>query len=349
MYNRIIKTEAQPSCCIIGLGHSEITDSELFRVVTQEEFIRELPADTQAVICKNGAAIEDVARTWNEMISEKRTFYGGDLASLAMFAVNRCFQDVRNRGIEFDPADIDAVIGATNTGPGYPSLADCVKNGIGIRSDAMCYDVTEACTAGSVALFQAQSLIRSGACKKVLVACAEKATTLTHTVNWQGSNLFGDASFAVLVSETDDPAFESFEFFDFNSFPYNGNLSLIRKTETGFVQEGKKVHLFVVKDVVESVVTAIKKAEVILSEIKHLVFHQPSNKTVSSLKDYLIPKWPDFSGIFHKSEGIGNASSASFGHLLSKRYHEGIIKANELIVTCTFGAGLSVGIIGMKL
>lgn len=349
MYNKINNIKGQNYCRIIGLGHSETVDSDLFRVVTQEEFIRSLPDEIQSGICKNGASIQDVARTWGEMISEKRTFFDGELSSLAMFAVNRCFADVRNRGFDFDPVNIDAVIGATNTGPGYPSLADCVKNGIGIRSDAMCYDVTEACTAGSVALFQAQSLIRSGACKNVLVTCAEKATTLTQTVNWQGSNLFGDASFSVLVTATDDPMLESFDFFDFNSYPYNGNLSLIRKTETGFVQEGKKVHIFVVKDVVESIVQAIKKTEVMLCEIKHLVFHQPSNKTVYSLKDYLIPKWPDFKGIFHKSEDIGNASSASFGHLLSKRYHEGVIKADELIVTCTFGAGLSVGIIGLHL
>jgi 3-oxoacyl-[acyl-carrier-protein] synthase III len=349
MYNKIIKSDSQHFCHIIGLGHSEPTDSEFFRIVTQEEFIRSLPQDVQEVICKNGATIEEVAKTWGEMISEKRTFFDGDISSLAMFAVNRCFEDLKNRGIDFDPSSIDAVIGATNTGPGYPSLADFVKNGIGVKSEAMCFDVAEACTAGSVAIFQAQSLIRSGACKNVLVTCAEKATTLTNLENWQGSNLFGDASFAVLLTATNDPNLETFDFFEFNSFPYQGNLGLIRKTETGFVQEGKKVHIFVVKDIVESLVNSIKKAGINPVDIDHLVVHQPSNKTVSSLKDYILPKLPEFKGIFHKSEDIGNASSASFGNMLSKHYHEGMIKSGELIVTCTFGAGLSVGIIGLRL
>jgi 3-oxoacyl-[acyl-carrier-protein] synthase-3 len=211
----------------------------------------------------------------------------------------------------------------------------------------MCSDTTEACTSGSVALFQARNLIETGTCKCVLVVCSEKATTLAPLIDYKRSNLFGDASFAVLLRATNDPQKESFDFFEFNSFPYDGNLELIKKTETGFFQDGPQVHKFVLEKVVPLVKEVIVKAELDLSKIKHLVFHQPSPKTINSLERELFASLPDLQAVFHKSQDIGNASSASFGHLLSTLYHQDIIKPGEKVWTYTFGAGLSIGIIGL--
>lgn len=343
------KSDQFPYCKILGIGHSEPSDSDQFEIISQIDFIKSLPIEKQNEITKNGElSIEEVATNWGEMISEKRTFFKGDIGKLGLFAVNRLWENLEKQGIDRKSIQIDAIIGATNTGPNYPSLADTVKNEIGIRDWSMCYDVTEACTSGSVAIMNGYSLIKSKLCKNVLVVCAEKATTLTSYENWQGSNLFGDASFAVLLTASDNVEDDSLKFFSLESFPFNGNLQLIRKIETGFVQEGKKVHVFVVRKVVEELINAIKIANIDISEIKHLVFHQPSRKTITSMESYLTAEMPDFKGSFHYSKDVGNASSASFGHLLSKKYLEGEIKKDELVITCTFGAGLSIAIIGLK-
>jgi 3-oxoacyl-[acyl-carrier-protein] synthase-3 len=344
-----VDSSARVGCQIVGLGHSRLEDSDKFRVVSQKEFIQALPKHIQEEVCKDGKSIDDVAATWSELISPDRTFFDGHIADLGELAMKRCFNDAWDQGYTFDPFDIDAIIGATNTGPEYPSLADYIKEKIGLKSRAMCFDVTEACTSGSVAILQANALITSGICKRVLVVCAEKATTLAPFEDWQGSNLFGDASFAMLLQATREATEPSFDFFEFNSFPLKGNLELIKKTEHGFEQNGKKVHLFVIDKVVDALVESVTRAGIDYTDIKHLVLHQPSKKTVSSMKKELMKRWPNFQGIFHESEGIGNASSASFGHLLSTKYHAKEIKFNELVVTCTFGAGLSLGIIGLHL
>lgn len=336
-------------CKISGIGHSEPTDSELFEVISQEEFLNMLPQEAIKEITRNGEiSIQEIASTWREMISEKRTFFKGTIEQLGNFAVNRLVNSFSNVSKEELFSDLDAIIGATNTGPIYPSLADYIKNEIGVSNSAMCFDVTEACTSGSVALFQAFCMIKSGSCKKVLVVASEKATKLTDISNWRGSNLFGDASFAILLERAEKPEEDSFDFFYFNSFPFDGNLHLIRRTENGFVQDGKKVHLFVVKTVVDEIYQNLKLANIEPSTIKHLVFHQPSRKTTSSLEEYLRSRLPDLTGTFHYSDSVGNASSASFGNLLSKLYFEEKIKKSEFILTCTFGAGLSVAIIGLK-
>ncbi len=337
-------------CKISGIGHSEPSDSELFQIITQEEFINMLPQEAVNEITRYGEiSIQEIASTWSEMISEKRTFFKGSLEQLGNFAVNRLVNNISNISKEELFSDLDAIIGATNTGPIYPSLADFIKNEIGVRNSAMCFDVTEACTSGSVALFQAYCMIKSGSCRKVLVVASEKATKLTDISNWRGSNLFGDASFAVLLERAETPDEDSFDFFYFNSFPFDGNLHLIQRTEDGFVQDGKKVHLFVVKTVVDEIFENLKLANIEPSEIKHMVFHQPSRKTTSSLEEYLRSRLPNLTGTFHYSDSVGNASSASFGNLMSKLYYDGVIKKGEYILTCTFGAGLSVAIIGLRL
>ncbi|MGQ9819377.1 MAG: 3-oxoacyl-[acyl-carrier-protein] synthase III C-terminal domain-containing protein, partial [Candidatus Kapaibacteriales bacterium] len=344
------RKERPPFCKLLGVGHSTHTDDPRFKVISQLEFIQMLPSEIQKdLVNKTGTSIYDVANTWAEMISPYRTFFSGTIDELAMFSVNRCIEDAKKKDPEFSVGQIDAIIGATNTGPQYPSLADFVKNRLPARNNSMCFDVTEACTAGVVATFVGFSMIQAGICRNVLVACSEKATELTKMENWQGSNLFGDASFAFLLQSTQNPEDASFNFFYFNSYPYSGNLELIKKTETGFVQEGRKVHLFVVKNVVETLVESVSMANINVENIKHLIFHQPSRKTLSSLEEYLLSYWKNFKGIFHKSENIGNASSASFGQLLSERYHQGLIKRDELIVCGTFGAGLSIGIMALSL
>lgn len=337
-------------CKIAGIGHSEINDSKKFEVVSQFDFINSLSEEIISEITKKGEkTISQVASIWSDMISEYRQFFSGSVWELATFAIKRCFKSSSDRGFNIDASEIDAVIGATNTGPYYPSLADYVKNDLDARSKAMCFDVTEACTAGSVGLFQAYSMISSGACKNVLVVSSEKASALTKKDNWQGSNLFGDASFACLLTRSKNPEDESFTLFNFSSDPYDNNLDLIQKKESGFTQNGRKVHLFVIRDVVEEMEASIQKSNIDINDIKHLITHQPSKKTVSSLIDGFLSKFPGYKGKIHRSENIGNASSASFGHLLSTSYHNKLIKDNENILTCTFGAGLSIGIVLLKL
>ena len=351
--------EKRNYCRILSLGHTEQSDSDKFHIVSQHEFIKSLNPETQQTIAGKlewdddndsmDNKLKEIADTWGEMVSVNRTFFDGDVTELGIIAARKCISNAKTQNTNFDENNIDAIIGATNTGPGYPSLADYVKEGIGLRNDAMCFDVAEACVAGSVAIFQAWNLISSGACRNVLVVTAEKATSLTNKENWQGSNLFGDGAFAMLLSKSNNSEDDSFDYFEFNSFPHDGNLQHIQKTDSGFVQVGKKVHIFVVRDVVNALQACLPYTGYQISQIKHLVFHQPSNKTVSSVQEKLATIWSDFKGTFYRSSDLGNMSSASFGHLLSTKFYSGEIKRGEPILTCTFGAGLSLGIIVFKL
>lgn len=343
------------NCGIIAFGHTEISDDPRFRRLTQTDFIRDMlshPAKSLLLGGQGPWPDEDISVVAEKWIAQtgisSRIFFSGKTTELGAIAAKKCLQQA---GIS--AMDLDIIIGGSNTGPGYASLADHIKLALGARSKAMAYDLAEACPVGSVAIFNAWSHIRSGVAKKVLVVCSERATTLAPFDDWKGSNLFGDAAFACLLTSSE---VEAFKFFDFHCEPFDGQIDMISKSLTGFTQNGLGVHRFVGKEVVRVLVEALEKAKLDPAEIDHLVSHQPSAKTLDFLFSKLEAQWTDehkqtkFRGLKHRNvEHTGNTSGASTGSLISLGIATGQIKKQDFVLVTTFGAGLSIGSYGLRL
>lgn len=332
-------------CCEIkAFGHAQVGDDPKLVSLSQADFIRQImsPKGRQTLFGEDlpldDPRIDAMAEKWIEAITirERPFFIGGTTSELGAIAARKCLDKA---GVL--PCEVDAVIGATNTGPEYPSLADELVELLGCTK-ARAYDVQEACTSGSVAIEAAHSAIISGKHKAVLVVCSERASVLAPYDDCYRSNLFGDSSFAVLLVASDK---ESFVFFDFYCEPFEGNVDRIRKTDQGFTQDGPKVHAFVQKRVVPLLVQGVEAAGISSANIAHLVVHQPSGRTLDGLFRKLTRAWPDFDERnFHRVvETMGNTSSASTGWIISSEIEKGNIKPGQLVVVSTFGAGLSVG------
>lgn len=343
MFVKVADISGGNKCRILGWGSTDPNLDRGFRIVDQSTFISDYMSKAGRIdllgldSCNDPEAIKDKAADWvSKTEIAERIFYFGTTAELAAIAARRC---LNRAGIPVD--FVDVIIGATNTGPGYPSLADHVKLSLGSESsEAACFDVAEACTASAVAIFNAWNLIRSGVCNCVLVVCAEKATTLTCPDNWIGANLFGDGAFAVVLVVD---SIDSFEFFDGHGLPFGGNLNRVIKTADGFKQDGPEVHKFVGRKVVPTVVQAVERAGINPADINHVVPHQPSGKTLTLFFNRLENAWPNFSGQKHQMvQNTGNLSSASTGYVISKQLEQGLIKSGDLVVVSTFGSGLSI-------
>lgn len=343
MFIHIASLPALQKCSVSGYGHTELQDDpERLREVTQVQFIDMLSFETRCQLLGTSkpwleADKVAVADGWISLTGiHKRVFFDGPIADLALIAARKCLAQA---GVS--AMDLDVIVAGSNTGPGYPSLADRIKHGLGQRSPAMAYDVQEACPVGCVAVFNGWNLVRSGVAKKVLVVCAEKATTLARLDDWKGSNLFGDAAFAFLLTDSEQ---EAFKFFDIRCEPFDGQLEMIAKTKDGFTQKGLGVHKFVGREVVRILVEGVDRAGILPDDIRHLVPHQPSSKTLNLLAEKLQESWPTFTGQLHRNvEYTGNTSGASTGSLISRGVASGEIKLGELVVVTTFGSGLSVG------
>lgn len=344
MFVNVSELVSQYHCKIIGYGHTDVGDDPRIRLVGQEEFIRAFMTDagrTDLFGHKGPWSTDEIQATvakWHSMPGiSTRLFFSGTVMELAVSAARKALAHA-----SLGPQDLDLIIDGTNTGPGYPSLADHIKRGLGGDSQAMCWHTTEACTVGVYSVFQAWSLIRSGACRHVLVVCAEKATTLAPVDDWKNSNLFGDAASAFVLSRTNGD--DAFLFFDGQSRPEGENINHIKKTESGFQQDGNKVHAFVGSTVVQDLTKAIRRAEINPADIKHLVPHQPSRKTLDFLYKGFRAGLPDSQPIFHRCvETTGNLSGASTGFLISRGVYDGTIKPGDLVVVNAFGGGLSIG------
>ncbi|PWB38787.1 MAG: hypothetical protein C3F02_01715 [Parcubacteria group bacterium] len=326
---------------IIGYGHTEISDDPRFRVVTQDAFIRDMMSvDGRRSLFGSEPpwSTEDIEAAAEKWVAQtkirERIFFSGSVVELAVIAARKCLAQAGVR-----PDQLDVIIGGTNTGPGYPSLADHIKLGLGQPSRAMAYDVAEACSVGPLAVFDGWDWIRSSVCRRALVVCAEDATLLTGYDDWRGSNLFGAGAYAFLLGQTER---EAFVFFDGQSLPFDGQIDKIVKTASGFRQDGNAVHKFVGRVVVEALVGAVEAAGIKPSDIDHLVPHQPSGPTLDLLEAKLRKRWPEFRGRVHRHvETTGNTSGASTGQLISAGVKSGVIKQGELVVAFAFGAGLS--------
>ena len=344
MFVDVRKLRSTINCRALAWGHTDVSDDPgRFQSISQADFIRHKMSENarrELLGPTEYNSEEAIAKREIKWISQtgisQRIFFDGTTSELAAIAAKKCLAKA-----QILPRQLDVIIGGTNTGPGYPSLADHIKLALGDEAaTAACWDMTEACPVGAASILNAWGMIRSGIGRYVLVVCAEKATTLAPVDNWGASNLFGDAAFAVLLTAGD---FESFEFFDGHSLPFDGNIDRVVKTASGFSQDGPSVHKFVGIQVVDTIVGAVAAAGIDPADIMHLVPHQPSGKTLDLLRRKLQNAWPSFVGRMYENVSFtGNTSGASTGSIISRKIEEGIIKPGELVVVTTFGSGLSI-------
>ncbi len=341
-------------CEVAGFGHTTVDDDPRLRNVSQEEFIREFLSDdgrtqlfghndpsdeeiaAKAAKCREQTGIPNRAIFSSGVELDKdsgllKEINAGTTTELAVIAAHKCLESAGVLDTE-----LDAIICGTNTGPGYPSIADRVKEALGDSRDshAECHDLTEACTAGAIAVKQ-------------------RASLLAPFDKWKLANLFGDGAFAMLLVRGYGE--ESFIFFDTHSIPWGRYLKYIYKDPdgSGFHHEGNNVHKFVGNIIRKAIIRAIEQANIDIADIDHLVPHQPSNQTLELLQDRLgrtLKFWsgdgprPDDHCLFHNCVAdTGNLSSASTGWLMSHAIQNRIIRFGDLVLVATFGSGMSGG------
>jgi 3-oxoacyl-[acyl-carrier-protein] synthase-3 len=98
------------------------------------------------------------------------------------------------------PADIDAIVVATTSGPyRFPSLACLLHERLGCAT-APAFDLAAACAGFPYALTIAERQIRSGDATTMLVVGADALTTMTDPADRTTSVLFGDGAGAVVLA-----------------------------------------------------------------------------------------------------------------------------------------------------
>jgi len=105
-------------------------------------------------------------------------------------------------------ADVDLIIVATSTPDhfgGFPSTACVVQRKLGITNGAPAFDVQAVCSGFVYAVSVADSFIKSGAHKNVLVIGAEVFSRILNFDDRTTCVLFGDGAGAIVMSGSNEP------------------------------------------------------------------------------------------------------------------------------------------------
>jgi 3-oxoacyl-[acyl-carrier-protein] synthase-3 len=266
--------------------------------------------------------------------------------SLMDMAVEASNEAIQKAGIK--PSEIEAVIFSTITHPYQtPSAASLLAELVG-ANPAPAFDISAACAGYCYGIAQADSLVRSGTAKYVLVVGGEKLSDFVDPTDRSISFLLGDGAGAAVVGPSDSPGISKSVWGSdgskWEAVGMTGSL-LDFRDGTGswptLVQEGQSVFRWAVWEMVKVAKEALEVAGVKPEELAALVTHQANERIIDEMAKQLA--LPESVVVAKDIITTGNTSAASIPLAMHALMAEGRIKSGDLALQIGFGAGLAYG------
>jgi len=266
-------------------------------------------------------------------------------SDLAIQAALRCLQQ-----INFDPALLDGIILSTSTPDRpQPPTATRVQSSLG-ATRAFAVDINAVCSGGLYALHFANSLIKSGSCRYVLIIGAEIYSRYLNPRDFSTYPYFGDGAGAILLGAAEEPGILCSEIGADGSgaelirVPAGGTMlpwSRLEKPEDQFFKmNGKEVYQFAVTRGTEAAKSVLSQCGLSAAQIKRFISHQANINIVHELANRLeVPREAFFANL----DRYGNTASASVMIALDELLKTGEVQRGELILLVAFGGGLAWG------
>ena len=281
----------------------------------------------------------------------------GELSLMAEIAVAAARQALAAAGKT--GADIDGVLcAAANMQRAYPAMACEIQAAIGAGGYA--FDMNVACSSATFGIEQAVNAVRSGSAKSVLVVNPE--ITSAH-LEWRDRDchfIFGDVCTAVVV-EAEDTATSpdrwrvlGTKLVTQYSNNIRNNAGFINRCEDTdpdardktFMQEGRKVFKEVVPMAAAHIEAHLASLGHEPTHVRRYWLHQANLGMNQLIVKKLVGQevGDDLAPVI-----LGEyANTASAGSVIAFHKHHADLKAGDLGVVCSFGAGYSVGSVVLR-
>jgi 3-oxoacyl-[acyl-carrier-protein] synthase III len=273
-------------------------------------------------------------------------------ASLAAVAAQRA---IATAGLA--PDEIDLIVVATLT-PDYPmpSTASLVKEAIGNRR-AAAFDLAAACSGFVFAYATADSYVRSGLYRHVLVIGAEVLTRFVDFTDRGTCILFGDGAGAVVLSASDeegggmagaelttDPEGAYMLWVPSGGSRSPSSAETAYRGEHFIRMEGKETYRFATRTLASTALTAIERAGWTPDQVDLFIPHQANIRIIESVAKGLgLP----MERMFVNVDRYGNTSAASVPIALAEAVASGRVHPGDRIVLVAFGGGFTSGAIAL--
>ena len=266
--------------------------------------------------------------------------------SLMDMAVEASKEAIQKAGIK--PSEIEAVIFSTITHPYQtPSAAALLGDLIG-ANPAPAFDISAACAGYCYGIAQADSLVRSGVAKYVLVVGGEKLTDFIDPTDRSISFLLGDGAGAAIVGPSDSPGIsQSVWGSDGSKWEAVGMTGSLLDFRDGtgawptLVQEGQTVFRWAAWEMVKVANQALEVAGVKAEDLNAIVMHQANERIIDEMAKQL--GLPEHVVVAKDIKTTGNTSAASIPLAMHALLEQGQIKSGDLALQIGFGAGLAFG------
>jgi 3-oxoacyl-[acyl-carrier-protein] synthase-3 len=251
------------------------------------------------------------------------------------------------------PEEIDLIVVATVTPDmAFPSTACFVQKKIG-ASNAVCFDISAACSGFLYALQVARHFLNSGSRNTALVIGAEKLSTL---VNWQDRNtcvLFGDGGGAVVIRASDEENApgrvlstvmgSDGNLVDLLKVPGGGSAcpitpENITSRPNTIHMEGRETFKHAVTRMCQASEKALETAGLTKADISLVIPHQANARIISAIADRLGLSEDK---VFMNLDKYGNTSAATIPVALDEASRQGLLKRGDIILLVAFGGGFT--------
>jgi 3-oxoacyl-[acyl-carrier-protein] synthase III len=249
-------------------------------------------------------------------------------------------------------ADVDVIIIATYTyDQPLPSTALIVKDALGAHR-ALTLDITQAaCTNGVQAMLLGAHLLQSSVAEVVLVVAADCASRVTDPQERTTRVFFGDAAGAVVLSRVSTTG-TGLLGWDFGSelnygvqIPAGGSrvpasAQTVAHGQHYLKMDGRTVWDTATRCLPNSILSAVERAGLSVSEITHFFLHQANLNIITATMDKL--------GVSMQRAPVtvdrfGNTGSAGVFTALHQSFSQGLVQPGDTYVLSAIGAGFQWG------
>ena len=280
-------------------------------------------------------------------IRERRIAADDETTSdLATKAAERAMEDA---GITAEEVDL-IIVATISPDMFFPSTACFVQKKLG-ATNAVCFDVSAACSGFLYAMQIARHFINGGNRKTVLVIGAEKLSGMT---NWTDRNtcvLFGDGAGAAVLREDSSSTRRILSSVlgcdgnqtDILTVPGGGSACPITSDNVDqrlntIAMQGREVYKHAVTAMRRAAEQALEKAGLTADQLDMIIPHQANLRIIEAITDRL--------GVSNDKTYInldkyGNTSAAAVAIALDEANHQGAIKTGDYVLMVAFGSGLT--------
>ncbi|MGZ5940516.1 MAG: beta-ketoacyl-ACP synthase III [Rhizomicrobium sp.] len=257
------------------------------------------------------------------------------------------------------PADIDGVlVAASNMQRAYPAMAVEVQDALGIEGFG--FDMNVACSSATFALQTAADMVAAGHARAILVCDPEICSGHLNFRDRDSHFIFGDVATAFIVEKAETTVGRnSWEIIATKlktKFSNNirNNFGFLNRTSPEtigapdklFVQEGRKVFKEVVPMVSELITSHLAEYGIAPVQLKRIWLHQANLGMNELIARRVLGRDPEPGEAPNILDEYANTSSA--GSVIAFHKYSNDLKAGDIGLLCSFGAGYSAGSVILK-